>query len=86
MALNQAKLKKDLDKHVPDLVAEARGIAEGAGVTLDDILMLGMYEEVYEAGPHKIGLHADPKKSLGQGCSAGFDPRCGWNRYSFDLK
>jgi len=60
-ALNKAKFKADLEQHVPDLVAEASDIAEGAGVTLDDILMLGMYEEVYEAGPHKIGVAAHPE-------------------------
>ena len=55
-ALKTAKFRADLEKYVPDLVEEAKGIADGAGVTTEDILMLGMYEEVYEAGPHKIGI------------------------------
>ena len=80
-ALSKTKFKVDLEKHVPDLVTEAKGIANGAEVTLDDILMLGMYEEVYEAGPHKIGVGGDPEKSLGHGCSA-FTIFSGGKRFS----
>ena len=69
-ALNQAKFKTDLGKYVPDQLEEAKGIAKGAGVTVNDILMLSMYEEVYEAGPHKIGIKSEPKKSLGHGCTS----------------
>ena len=69
-ALNKAKFKTDLEKYVPTQLAEAKGIAKGAGVTLDDVLMLSMYEEVYEAGPHKIGIKSEPKKTIGHGCTA----------------
>jgi predicted choloylglycine hydrolase len=69
-ALNKAKFKEDLGKYVPNQLEEAKGIAKGAGVTLNDVLMLSMYEEVYEAGPHKIGVKTEAKKSLGHGCTS----------------
>jgi isopenicillin-N N-acyltransferase-like protein len=69
-ALNKAKFKTDLGKFVPNQLEEAKGIAKGAGVTVNDILMLSMYEEVYEAGPHKIGIKPEPKKTIGHGCTS----------------
>ncbi len=66
--LNKAKFKRDIKKQLPDVWQELEGIADGAGVSMDDVLLINMFEEVYEAGPMKVGLKAADKP--GQGCTA----------------
>jgi predicted choloylglycine hydrolase len=47
---------RDIKKHLPHVYAEMEGIAEGAGVPVTDILLLNMYEEVYEGAPQELNI------------------------------
>lgn len=47
---------RDIKKHVPHVYAEMEGIAEGAGVPVTDVLLINMYEEVYEGAPQTLGI------------------------------
>lgn len=67
-ALHKARFRKDVHEHLPHVWEEMRGIADGAKVPLDDIFLLQMFEEVYEAAPRKVGLK--PQEMFGHGCTA----------------
>jgi isopenicillin-N N-acyltransferase-like protein len=67
--MNEADFKRDLERWAPHLVAELEGIARSAGVSFDDVLLLQMFEEVYEAAPHKVGIDLG-EVMLGHGCTA----------------
>ena len=54
--LNEAKFKQDIEKQIPNVIEELKGIADGAGVSFDDVLLTNMFEEVYEAAPSRFGL------------------------------
>jgi isopenicillin-N N-acyltransferase-like protein len=47
---------RDVRKHLPHVYAEMEGIAEGAGVPVNDVLLINMYEEVYEGAPLALGV------------------------------
>lgn len=47
---------RDIKKHLPHVYAEMEGIAEGAGVPVPDILLINMYEEVYEGAPQELNI------------------------------
>jgi predicted choloylglycine hydrolase len=67
-ALNQAAFQRDIQRHLPHVLDELRGIADAAGVTLEEMLLLQMFEEVYEAAPMELGLSAFG--AAGHGCTA----------------
>lgn len=56
---------RDIKKHLPHVYAEIEGIAEGAGVPVADILLINMYEEVYEGAPQELNIR--PLDPLPQG-------------------
>lgn len=56
---------RDIKEQLPHVYAEMEGIAEGAGVPVTDILLINMYEEVYEGAPQE--LHIKPLPPLPQG-------------------
>jgi hypothetical protein len=47
-----------IEKYLPHVLEELRGIAEGSGAHFDDILLGNMFEEVYVVAPLKLGLQA----------------------------
>jgi predicted choloylglycine hydrolase len=67
-ALNKAEFKRDIKKYLPYAWEEMKGIADGAGVSMDDVLLLQMFEEVYEVAPVKVGLKLE--EFFGAGCTA----------------
>ena len=67
-ALNKADFKRSILQYVPNALEELRGIADGADVLEDDLLLANMFEEVYEAAPLELGLA--PIIGVGQGCTA----------------
>ena len=77
--LNKATFKQDIEKHLPNAIKELRGIADGAGVSFDELLLSNMFEEVYEAAPSRIGHK--PRNSPGQGCTS-FTVKAGQKRFS----
>ena len=66
--LNKADFKRSILQYLPNALEELRGIADGAGVSEDDLLLANMFEEVYEAAPSVLGL--TPMAGVGQGCTA----------------
>lgn len=77
--LNKANFKSSINEHIPDVMKELKGIADGAGVPFDDLLLSNMFEEVYEAAPLHIG-----QKPIGprvQGCTS-FTVKSGHKRFS----
>ena len=62
-ALNQARFRKEIEGHAPALLEELGGIADAAGIALEDMILLNMFEEVYEAAPMRLGLAARQPKA-----------------------
>jgi isopenicillin-N N-acyltransferase-like protein len=52
--VSESRFVKDIRKHFPHVYAEMEGVAEGAGLKLADILLLQMYEEVYEGAAQHL--------------------------------
>ena len=60
---------RDVKQHFPHVYAEMEGIAEGAGVSVSDILLINMYEEVYEGAAQALDIK--PLDPMPQGkCTA----------------
>jgi hypothetical protein len=57
---------QDIKKHMRHVYAEMEGIAEGAGVPVTDILLLNMYEEVYEGAPQVLNIKPLPRVPQGK--------------------
>jgi predicted choloylglycine hydrolase len=68
-ALNQANFRNDIEKYAPHVMDEMQGLADGAGVPFEDILLHQMFEEVYEAAPLKVGVDLG-EAFLGHGCTS----------------
>jgi len=66
--LNVADFKSSIETHLPHVLEELRGIADGAGLPFDDILLSNMFEEVYEAAPLMLGLQG--MAGAIQGCTS----------------
>ena len=54
--VNETAFTRDYQQYLPKVYAELTGLAEGAGVPLGDILLINMFEEVWEAAPIRLGL------------------------------
>jgi len=54
--VNETSFVRDYQHYLPKVYAELTGLAEGAGVPLGDILLINMFEEVWEAAPLRLGL------------------------------
>jgi predicted choloylglycine hydrolase len=68
-ALNQANFRNEVEKYTPHVMDEMQGLADGAGVPFEDMLLHQMFEEVYEAAPLKVGLDL-AEAFLGHGCTS----------------
>jgi predicted choloylglycine hydrolase len=77
--LNKADFTSSIEEHLPHVLEELRGIAEGADLSFEDVLLSNMFEEVYVAAPLKLGLQAAGSTDLG--CTA-FTTRCGDKGYA----
>ena len=58
--VKESKFIEDIKKHFPHVYEEMEGIAKGAELEIDDILLLQMYEEVYEGAAQELKI--DPLK------------------------
>lgn len=52
--VKESKFVRDIKAHFPHVYDEMSGIATGAGLTTDDVLLLQMYEEVYEGAAQEL--------------------------------
>lgn len=77
--LNKTNFKTGMNEHIPDVMKELKGIADGAGVPFDDLLLANMFEEVYEAAPMHTGQK--PIEPRVQGCTS-FTVESGHQRFS----
>lgn len=66
-ALSVADFKNDVIEYAPDIFQEIEGIADGAEVEVDDIILLNMFEEVYEIAPLRFGVAQ--QEMFGFGCT-----------------
>ena len=64
-------------QYTPELIEEAQGIADGAGIALRDVFMLNTFEELTEAAPEKMQLdlmdfneRCGEAEKLFKGCSS----------------
>jgi isopenicillin-N N-acyltransferase-like protein len=67
-ALTTADFQKDIKENAPHIFEEIEGIAEGSEVPVADILLLNMFEEIYETAPLQLGI--DTQEYFGFGCTA----------------
>ena len=67
--LHRADFRSDIEKYVPNVLEEMEGLAEGAGVLFDDILLNHMFVEVYEAAPLRLGIDRS-ERFVGHGCTS----------------
>ncbi len=66
--LNVADFRSSIETHLPHVLEEMGGIADGAGLPFDDVLLSNMFEEVYEAAPLMLGLQG--MAGAIQGCTS----------------
>jgi isopenicillin-N N-acyltransferase-like protein len=64
--INDSKFLKDVQQHLPHVHQEMVGVAEGAEVDVKDILLLNMYEEVYEGATAALKIQPLPAKAAGK--------------------
>lgn len=66
-ALSIADFKNDVIVYSPDIFQEIEGIADGSEVQVDDIILLNMFEEIYEVAPLRFGVAQ--QRMFGFGCT-----------------
>jgi hypothetical protein len=54
--VNETTFVRDYKRYLPEVYDEMAGLAEGAEVPFSDILLINMFEEVWEAAPLQLGL------------------------------
>jgi hypothetical protein len=54
--VNKTSFVRDYKQYLPKVYDELTGLAEGAAVPLGDILVINMFEEIWEAAPLRLGL------------------------------
>ena len=77
--LNKADFRSSIEMHIPHVLEELRGIADGAELSFDDVLLSNMFEEVYDAAPLMLGLGGIG--SPAQGCTS-FTALSGGRRFA----